>query len=234
MHILLLEDDTIQLNAVKTILTKYDNSLLINCVQNYTDAINAIQSSAVYDAFILDIKLANSEIAFDGLQIASHIRSKTLYKSTPILFVTSLIDKIETCVNDIHCYSYIRKPYNEQDLIKAIASLNTSTSETKQFLSFKILNSVNKKINIDDILYVESSKRNIIIHTYYDDYKTGSYSLSELKERFNDSFLQTHNKYIVNPKYITYHDKSNSVVNIGKIIIPIGRAYKDSFEQNFY
>jgi chemosensory pili system protein ChpA (sensor histidine kinase/response regulator) len=83
------------------------------------DAITVLQEHPV-DILLLDIEMPR----MDGYQLASHVRNDAKLRELPIIMITSRSGEkhrakaIEIGVND-----YLSKPYQESQLIGAIAAL---------------------------------------------------------------------------------------------------------------
>lgn len=234
MKLLLLEDDLSQLQGMKNVLEKNFNDLEIFAFSKIDDAMEALTIHS-FDVFLLDICLSAQDTHYNGIHFAKSIRSVNQYFTTPILFITSLPDKIEVCLNDLHCYSYLIKPYKEQALVKAIHDvIHTGSAENvSDFILVKLLNSVNTRISYSDILYIEVNGHNIHFICFEKEYKTKNIPLSALKHSLPQYFIQCHKKYMINMNYLTYYDKSNFYINLGKITVPVGRSYKPLLDNYF-
>ena len=83
----------------------------------------------------------------------------------------------------------------------------------------------NIKINPDDILYLESMKDYVKIHTPAGPIMTKS-RMSDMEEGLSGKgFLRIHRSFIVNLKNITAFSATD--IEIGKTEIPIGESYKE-------
>ena len=77
-------------------------------------------------------------------------------------------------------------------------------------IELNVVNFGKIKILIKDILYIETYKRNVIVHTKKDDYECRD-NIGKLEERLMpEGFYRTHKCYIVN------HDEIKSVSSINK------------------
>lgn len=115
MKILLVEDDPIQLEPIKTALTKSGHG--VDAVQNGEIAQRLI-SDRHYDLLILDWMLPN----VSGVQLCQQYRQ--LGKSSPVLFLTAkdtLQDKITGL--DVGADDYLVKPVNVMELLARVRAL---------------------------------------------------------------------------------------------------------------
>ncbi|WP_299519161.1 LytTR family DNA-binding domain-containing protein [Winogradskyella sp.] len=83
------------------------------------------------------------------------------------------------------------------------------------------------KVYYEDILYIESLKDYIKIHTR-DTNHTIKYSISAFHKLLDKRFLRTHRSYIVNSDCITAYTTYD--IEIQTIEIPIGESYKKQVE----
>ena len=118
MNILIVEDNDIQLQSLYKILSeKYtEDSFTYMLADNYDEAIRIINTNNI-NIFILDIALSDNPNG--GIDIARFIRFKKNMPYTPIIFITSIATQITTALNELHCCSYIYKPYKPDDVYSA-------------------------------------------------------------------------------------------------------------------
>ena len=76
------------------------------------------------------------------------------------------------------------------------------------------------KIKFDDILYIETSKRQLIIHTT-NGYEIIKMSMRKLEKILNKDFFRCHNSFIVNLEKINKIDVSDIYIN--NATIPISK-----------
>lgn len=115
MKILLVEDDPIQLEPLKTALTKSGHG--VDAVQDGETAQWLIQQRQ-YDLLILDWMLPQ----VSGIQLCQHYRQ--LGKTSPVLFLTAkdaLQDKITGL--DVGADDYLVKPINVMELLARVRAL---------------------------------------------------------------------------------------------------------------
>ncbi|MBD2463649.1 response regulator transcription factor [Oscillatoria sp. FACHB-1407] len=115
MKILLVEDDPIQLEPLKTALTKSGHG--VDAVQDGEIAQRLI-SDRHYDLLILDWMLPN----ISGIQLCQRYRQ--LGKSAPVLFLTAkdtVTDKITGL--DVGADDYLVKPVNVMELLARVRAL---------------------------------------------------------------------------------------------------------------
>ena len=90
MIILIVEDDNLQAEALKMIISEYNSSWNF-FIANDTIIATSLFTNNTIDIFFLDIEFTK-EPETDGLILAESIRANPLYQSTPILFITGYKD----------------------------------------------------------------------------------------------------------------------------------------------
>jgi len=115
MKILLVEDDPIQLEPLKTALSKSGHG--VDGVQD-GDVAQRLISERHYDLLILDWMLPN----VSGVQLCQHYRQ--LGKCSPVLFLTAkdtIYDKVTGL--DVGADDYLIKPVNVMELLARVRAL---------------------------------------------------------------------------------------------------------------
>ncbi|MFR8367824.1 MAG: LytR/AlgR family response regulator transcription factor, partial [Faecalibacillus intestinalis] len=85
---------------------------------------------------------------------------------------------------------------------------------------------INYHIIKNNILYIESYRNYIVIHTSISDY-TLRYTLKKIQKKLSNEFIQCHKSYLVNlNNVICIKEKFIELKN--KITLPIGNKYKQN------
>ena len=91
---------------------------------------------------------------------------------------------------------------------------------------------------LEDILYLESVNRAVVVHTSNDILRVPSLRLSIFMEQYGRSFIRIHRTMIVNKTKIRRFDKYKSVIEISETgeRLPVGRSYceilRKAFDEN--
>jgi len=230
--ILIVEDDVHQLDALFVVVKEYyNNKFNIFKANSYNAAIEIITKYNI-DIFILDVNLSITSKDSNGILLGIYIRNIPKYLYTPIVFITSVMEKIREAISQLHCYDYISKPYNVSDVINSIDSIIKSPLIKEVTLNFKTLQGIGIKLKASEIFFFESS-RYINIHSTRGIFQTSNYTLDELSSYFINTFIRCHRKYIVNINYSTNYDKSNQMLECNEVKISVGRTYKYDFEKRY-
>jgi chemosensory pili system protein ChpA (sensor histidine kinase/response regulator) len=120
-------DDSITVRRVTQRLLER-NGMRVLTARDGLDAVSLLQDH-VPDIILLDIEMPR----MDGYEVAKHVRNDARLKDVPIIMITSRVGEkhraraIELGVND-----YLGKPYQEAQLLDAIAPLVERHRETQR------------------------------------------------------------------------------------------------------
>jgi DNA-binding response OmpR family regulator len=120
-NILLIDDDETQLLIAKSLL---QNEYTVFTAKSGKDAIENILQGFNPDIILLDILMPK----MDGWETFNRIRSICLLKDVPIIFLTSVTEESqEKLALEMGAVDYIKKPYNNEDLLNRIKNSLRST-----------------------------------------------------------------------------------------------------------
>jgi len=219
--IIIIEDEVIIAENLRRIVTKlgYDVVAIANSYSEGIEVVNTYQP----DLYLIDINL--NEGKDNGIKLAEIINKVS---NKPIIYITSNADA--KTVNDAKLtkpVGYIVKPFNKQTIY--------STLEIVFFNRSNFIDGINVrrkgdlvKVPFKDISHINANS------VYVDIYTTKEIlihriTLIELLKTLPPNFIQVHRSYIVNIDYIKSYNSSFLSLEIGKI--PIGRAFKNQFQQ---
>lgn len=210
-NILVLEDDCIQLKTLADIIKESGDMYQVYETTNTVEAIKIAQKEMI-DLFYIDINLKSES----GLKFALEIRKIERYKLKWIIFVTIYKEYMLSAFKKIHCYDYILKPYNKENIQMITRLLLSESSEQvavtgsrEKFIIVPIKN-IQVKIFINEIIFVEVFIRTSIIHTINGAFTIDYLSLKKLNSVMeHKNILQSHRSYLVNVNYINKIEKTN-------------------------
>ena len=234
MTVLIVEDDQAQLDALKILLTEYDPAYQILCASGYTEGLDQLSRNDI-SLFLLDVELnpydpADTE---DGIELARQIRLRPEYRHTPIIFLTSIPERILEALNQTHCFDYLLKPYDRGMLYHCLDQLNFGGTVPEPHVTFSDIQGIHIRLKGAEVLYLSSSGHQIQIHTKDSIFTTCTTTLDAFTEKLGEPFFRCHRKYIINLEYASHYDKTNRFVSVGGESIPVGRSYKSEFEKRY-
>lgn len=240
-NILILEDDCIQLRTLSEIIKQSGDMYQVYETTNTTEALEIVQQEMI-DLFYVDINLNNES----GIEFALEIRKIERYRLNWIIFVTIYKEYMLSAFKKTHCYDYILKPYNKENIQRITKLLLSDSREQiaateirKKFIIVHVKN-IQVKIFIDEIIFVEVFIRTSIIHTVNGSFTIDYLSLKKLNSLIDDkNILQSHRSYLVNIKYINKIEKTNDKTsyklyfyNTDKTAL-LGNSYKKCIMDRF-
>lgn len=232
--ILIIEDNEVHMDTLRKILGDLPGSIQIYYA---SDAKNAFRISLEQHIhlFIVDIILNVKKPGdISGLNFARDIREITKYRFTPLIFITSLEDPKLYSYSRLHCFGYIEKPFSVSQVRDTVLSaLEFPTSEDEERCVYFRKDRIVHSVCVKDIIYIEISRRKIVIHCTYDVLEMPYITCEEmLRELDSNSFIQCSRYCIVNRKYIEQIDYTNRFIKLKEIntSIEIGAVMKKTFK----
>ncbi len=229
LNILLVEDNLAQRNALKKLISSSFHNTNISIASDYDSALQLCQDE-FFNLFILDIQLDSDKCEENGLLLAEKIRAKEQHLHTPIIFITALPDKIYQAVNNLHCFGYITKPYNNCDVINIISSITRQPDCQHLLFNVKDINGIYTKLSILDLLYIKIEHHNYYLFTKKGTVSTTNTSFKSSNNTLIKQLVRCHKSYYVNPLYIQIYDKATGIIFLHDAKIPVGRNYKSNVE----
>ena len=194
-----------------------------------SDALTALEflKTEKTDVLFIDIHLPR----LSGLDFI-----KTL-KNPPQIIVTTAYREYALDGYEHNVVDYLLKPISFNRFLTAVNKIKTNVPVTEILFSEgrtgvnekqHIYINVNKKrikINLEDILYLESKREYISIVTDSKSYLT-KFQLSEIENHLDKTgFIRVHRSFIVSKSKINAFTATD--IEIRGMMIPIGRSYKE-------
>lgn len=238
INILLLEDNVQSLKVLKKIVESVSAEITTVAVSSLEEAREALmQKHQTFQAFLLDINLnVEDEADESGIVLAKEIRRHKQYAFTPIVMITSIANLELQAYRELHCYQYILKPYQQQEIVKLIHKLLFQTGESIDASIVVKKDGINYKLLCKDIIYVQAIPRGVSIRLAKEEMKVPYLSIKQLMEKLpTDQFIQCHRMYVVNQDYIEYVDMVNGMIKLqNDEQVEIGVTYKNEVRSRLH
>ena len=191
------DESTITELTIRKILPSLNNEYSISA-RNLSDSTSDFFS---YDLYILDINMDGEKL---GFQLAKSINKKNKFAS--VIFCTNYDDLVfEAYYIDI--LFFVRKKHLEQDMLQAFHKYEALKHE-KQTINLKTETGC-KKINISDILYIQTSHNKCYLHTIEEEVFDIPESMSSFLINLNEpSIMKITSSTAVNMSHVTRIDDS--------------------------
>lgn len=223
MNILIVEDDRIQRENLKKMIMAIDKNLIIYEAEDKDEALSISRHNNI-NIFYIDIVLKNSS----GLDLAIELRKIYEYEFSWIVFLTTHVEYITQAFKKVHCYDYILKPYDKEELIdmsrRIILRQGINTVIERKYVVFDLKDGVFIKVYVDEIIFIEVYIRTCTVHTQRCKYEVKGLSLKQSLALINsDYIIQCHKSFAVNTNYI---------IKIKKLTIKSYKIFFKRYEEN--
>ena len=224
MNILIVEDDLLIAEMLKTMLTKMGHNIL-KITSTYQDTFKFLKDNPPVDLIFLDINL---EALKNGIDIGKELSKN---HTIPFIYLTSYADPktIKTASATLP-EAYLTKPFNEVMLLSTLEIIQQKKEVKNKRINIKTTNKI-VPVLINEIYFFKSEGNYVKIHLKDQRLVTRA-SLNQLYTEINcKEFIQIHRSFIINVKFVeeVYHDS----LKINNQIIPISRKYKNAIYSLF-
>ena len=225
---LIIDDEPLAQDIIENYLTNFSFVKLVAKCDNALIALDWIKKQKI-DLVFLDV----------SMPFISGIEFIRTLKNPPAVILTTAHKQFALEGYELNVVDYLLKPISFERFLMAINKLNLDVPETPKPVitnarndSFIYVKSEKKnvKILLKEILFIESLKDYIKIHTTNKTIIT-QVAISTIEQRLPDNFLRVHRSFIVARDKITAYTQHD--IEIGKLQIPIGRNYKTIVVKNF-
>ena len=172
-----------------------------------------------FDLVFLDIEMPD----MDGITLGKHL--KAIVEDTLLIYVTSYDAYISYALR-LDILQYLKKPLDDhffqEEMDRALAQYVLK----KQKYNFEY-NGVRMSVPITKIIYLESQRWSVIIHTEDENFKIVSKLGEEEKRLTAHGFIRIHQSYLLNIQYIEKFLSDRVFLKDQKEPLPVSRKYKD-------
>lgn len=178
-----------------------------------------------YDVVFMDIEMKE----MDGFEAAK--RYKQNNKDALILFLTTHVE-LSRRGYLINAFRYIDKACIVEEMEEALSSID-ELPKKDHVIVLHVVNMAEIHIRTKDILFIETDKRNIIVHTVERDFKSNR-GIEELETELKDyGFFRCHKSYLVNLERVRKIDKVFAYFTNGMKAMISTRKYPEMKERFF-
>lgn len=219
---LIVDDEPLAIRLIEKHIAKIDALEVVATCNTALKAFELLNSQSI-DLLFLDIKMPN----ITGIEFLKNL------KNPPKTILTTAYRDYALEGYDLGVVDYLLKPITFERFFKAVNRIvettkndvKTNESVSNEFILVKS-GIKNHKININDILYIESLKDYIKINTIDGKSVTSKYKISDIEaELEGNCFLRIHRSFIINSSKINAF--TTNEIEINGFEIPIGASYKE-------
>ncbi|HEX8314161.1 MAG TPA: LytTR family DNA-binding domain-containing protein [Flavisolibacter sp.] len=220
---LIVDDEPLAINLLKEYLSKVTDLELVKATTDVFDALKIAQDEKI-DLIFLDIQMPE----LTGIQFMKIMNGRSS------IILTTAYQEYALQGFEYDVVDYLLKPFSLERFIIAVNKAKNKIENRRSeplAADFIFVKSEYRmvKIALKDILYLESLRDYVAIHTPKEKILTLQ-SLRSFEEQLKShSFIRVHKSYIVSIDRIKAVEKKQLIIE--NTYIPIGETYLESFRQ---
>ena len=223
MKCLIVDDNKMARMAMKQLVTQVKDLQLIKECAGAMEAYNCINQQPI-DLLLLDIEMPG----MTGFELIKNLGVKK-----PLIIFTTAKKEYAVEAFELNVIDYLVKPISSSRFLQAIERAGEALSSNKEEVKlgeqefvFVKDNGVLKRINVDEILYLEAMGDYVKVHTLQKFHVLHA-TLKSIEEKLPISkFIRVHRSYIVSPNKIDFIQEG--VIAIGKASVPVADTYRST------
>jgi DNA-binding LytR/AlgR family response regulator len=229
INVLIVEDNSLIAESTKALLER--NGMNVTGIYNNgEEAIEFVRKHTPH-LVLMDISLAG---AIDGISAAKIIGDDT---GLPVIYLTDHGDtKTLQRAKQTFPASFMTKPFNELDLVRAIEIAFTNANRqgrtrAGKFVFLRTKTQKYVKLNFEDILYLKAERVYCTVVTVQGSHLIGN-SLNHIHEQLPDpDLVRVHRSFVVNLKKVTTID--GNMLKMGEHEVQMSKDYRESVMKRF-
>jgi len=218
---MIVDDEPVAIRIIRQHLEKLNNYEIVAVSSNATDAFEYLGQNEV-DLLLLDIEMPE----LNGLDLFRSL------KNPPALILVTAHRDYAVEGFEVNAIDYLMKPVSFSRLLKSLqrfehqytTSGNSSDTSSQNHL-FVTVDRIKRKIDLEDIVYIEGLKDYVQIQTSSEKIITRE-TMTDMEQQLpSDMFLRIHRSFIINTdkiKTVSYDE-----ISVGNETLPVGRTYRN-------
>jgi len=224
-----VDDEPLALHLVTGYIEKTPGLNLLGKFDNPLDAMDFIARENV-DLIFIDIRMPD----LSGIEF-----TRSMAKGPKVIFTTAY-EKYALDGFKLDVVDYLLKPFSYEEFLKAVQKVQKliklekgvpdQIDSNNEFLFLKSDYKI-KRINFNNILYIEGLKDYVKVYTQSSPKPVMSLTTMKLLESKlpESKFMRIHRSFIVNLEKIDTIERSRII--FGKTYIPVSDQYKEKFQE---
>lgn len=229
IKIVLLESDPIDRIKIEIMIAEFTSNeydfKLVGVFTSLVGLLGYLETQTV-DIIISEVITKNRIM---GIESLNKLKNNTI----PIILITHSHDvEVYQKSKEYRYFQYLVKPFHKftlQSTVENAISINgkdqVEANTNKKFIFLKGNSDRTDKINLDEILFLETNGNYCYIHTKKKKYILKKSLNKILQDELDDNFMRIHHRYAVNKHHIQVV-KLQSLEISGEIVFPIGKGFK--------
>lgn len=236
--VLIVEDNEKAMESLRKIAVSLN--AIVYTADNSADAYR-IACQHNIDIFLVDIIL-NPQIQGDvsGSKFVLDIKEMPRYARAIVIFITSREDFQNSAYSQLHCYSFIEKPFYPEyvrTILKEAMQLPQFEIKTKEKICFQMKDKPHVVRKISEIIYIQKQNNRITVYSIDGavdiQYRTINAVMEELD---SPQFLKCNRNTLVNTDYVDIVDPINRYITLRNNYgcLEIGSKLKKRFMEELH
>ncbi|TCJ13340.1 response regulator transcription factor [Flaviaesturariibacter flavus] len=226
MKCLIVDDNKMARMAMKQLVGQVKDLELVDECEDAMAAYHIINKQPI-DLLFLDIEMPG----MTGLELTKNLG----HKSPLIIFTTAKKDYAVEAF-ELNVVDYLVKPVSPARFLQAVERAQETIAadkeevkvEAQEFVFVKD-NGILKRINVDEILYLEAMGDYVKVHTPQKFHVLHA-TLKSIEEKLSpQKFIRVHRSYIVSMSKIDFIQEG--VISIGKASVPVADTYRTALNK---
>lgn len=226
MNCLIVDDNEVARMAMKQLVSQVQYLNLLAECNSAIEAFNFLKTENIQLLF-LDIEMPG----MTGIELTKQLGNKK-----PLIIFTTAKSDYALEAFELNVVDYLLKPVSLPRFLQAVGRAREVMESNKQEVKFEEKefvfvkdNGVLKKLNVDEILFLEAMGDYVKVHTGQKFHVLHS-TLKSIEEKLpTNKFIRVHRSYIVALSKIDFIQEG--VISIGKSSIPVAETYKASLNK---
>ena len=226
MNILICDDEAVFLESLHVHVQAYMKNHFIPChIFATTEAKDVLNSSESYTLAFLDVQMEQ----LDGISLAKELKRRN--GKVAIFFVTSYCEYQDDAM-DLNAFRYFEKPFDVNRLYSGLDKAMEYIDGA--YVDFFLYDQkAQKRILVDDVLYVMRDNRRVVLITQDNRFLTRESFDDWCRKLPNLFFYQVHKSFLVNLHYVNKYAYSELYLTNGDRI-PIATRKQADFHKYWF
>lgn len=208
-------------NLLKMLEKYYEDNPVV--VDAYGSGEEFLQQGREYDIVLLDIEMGG----ISGFETAMQYQAR---QQQGIIIILTTHVEMSRQGYKVNAFRYIDKLNMEEELPEALAAAGKRLS-LRLTIQLHAVNLGEISLMLKDILYIETEKRNVLVHTMAGDYICNN-NISDIEIKLEKhGFFRCHKSYIVNLNEVKSFDRISAQMADGSSAMISARKYPEFKKQ---
>ena len=195
MRVAICDDERASCNGLSLLIKRQEPDCEVACFHTCRQFLEAAQH---FDILLLDIQMEE----MGGIEVARALRGRG--ERTVLIFVTALKEYAPEAF-EVSAFHYLLKPVVPEKFCRVFESACLQVRKLESQSAGQLFFQTKARsftVPRDEVLYVESRRRKVEIHTRKENVTVYA-TMKHMEEQLGEGFYRCHRGYLVNMAYVT-------------------------------